>query len=363
MPKKAILIPLFVFISIITILIILLIIWAILSPGKIRKYKDKNSLSEKYTININGCKNGFFINSIDINNPVLLLVSSGPGSDDYFLTSKYKDMNLEQYYTIVYWDYRGMGIAYDKNINIDDITLDNLVDDCHEVTKYLKEKFNKDKIFLMGFSGGSTIALNTAKAYPTDYYALINMAEVVTDSSDRDTSMYNFMKEVFTKKKQKKLLKKLEDNTIHLDNNKVKCKSWDSYVMLVHDAGGGTILNKSEKDGITIPIILARCYTIKEKINYIKSLKMYKKSPLEKELVNYDYRVDINNIDIPIYFISGEYDYNCPVDLVEDYYNIISAPKKGFYKIKNAAHSPLWENPSETIKVLINIKEDNLYEG
>jgi pimeloyl-ACP methyl ester carboxylesterase len=60
---------------------------------------------------------------------------------------------------------------------------------------------------------------------------------------------------------------------------------------------------------------------------------------------------------VPAFFISGEYDYNCPWELVQEYSEIISAPQKGFYKISDAAHSPLWENPEDTCKALREIKE------
>ena len=360
MPRRIMFISLLVLMIIMNFALILLLIWAIMSPGTIRKYKGNNSLSEKYTITINGEKNGFFMNSMDINNPIILLVSSGPGTDDYFLTDKYKNMKIEEHFTIVYWDYRGMGIAYNKNIDINSITMDNLVNDTHEVTKYLKERFKKDKIYIMGFSGGTKIALNTARKYPSDYYAYIGMAQVVTNSYENDTLMYNFMKNVFESKNKKAKLKELEKVVDHLDNDYVKCNNWGKFVMLVHDAGGGTILNKSEKDSITLPIICAKCYTIKEKFNYIKGLKLYKKIDLESN--EYDYRESISKLDIPAYFISGEYDYNCPWILVEDYCNKLDAPKKGFYKITNSAHSPLWENYSETINALLKIKEETINE-
>ena len=55
--------------------------------------------------------------------------------------------------------------------------------------------------------------------------------------------------------------------------------------------------------------------------------------------------------------------HNCPWELVEDYCNKLEAPKKGFYKITNSAHSPLWENYSETIEALLKIKEETINEG
>ena len=337
---------------------VLFIVWVILSPGTIRKYDGEKSLSEKFVMEVNGAPNGFFINSVNTDNPVLLLVSSGPGTDDYVFTDKYKDMRLEEDYTVVYWDYRGMGIAYDSDIDEDSITMENLLKDTHAVTQYLKERFGKEKIYIMGFSGGSHIALRAAKQYPEDYAALIGMAQAVTDSIDRDTLMYNFMKEVFTERNANASLKKLEGMVEHLDDGKVKCTAaWVDYVELVHDAGGGTIWNKTEFEGIVLPIIFAKCYTVSEKINYIRGMKMYRRAPISKETDDFDYRKEITELSIPTYFISGQYDYNCPWELVEEYCSILKAPAKDFFLVPDAAHSPLWENPEVMCDILRKIKE------
>ncbi|MCR5340607.1 MAG: alpha/beta hydrolase [Saccharofermentans sp.] len=337
--------------------LLLLAVWALLSPGKIRTYKEPESLSEKFVMDVNGAPNGFFINSRNIDNPVLLLVSSGPGTDDYVFTDKYKDMRLEDDFTLVYWDYRWMCIAYDDSVRKDEITLDNLLDDTQKVTEYLKERFNKEKIYIMGFSGGSHIALREAARHPENYYAYIGMAQCVTDSYENDTMMYDFMRKVFSERGDKKNLSKLEASVDHVENGNVKCKDWYSYVMLLHNAGGGTIRDKDEFKGITWPIITAKCYTLKEKINYVVSMKMYRTTPLASELDDFDYRQSLKELKVPAFFISGEYDYNCPWELVKEYNEKISAPSKGFYKITDAAHSPLWENPQETCRALREIKE------
>lgn len=337
--------------------VILMFIWLIMSPGKIRTYDDADSISEKFVMDINGAPNGFFINGKNKENPVLLLVSSGPGTDDYFLTDVYKDMHLEDEFTVVYWDYRYMGIAYRSNADVDSVNIDNILKDTRSVTEYLKERFDKDKIYIMGFSGGSHIALRAVKENPDNYYAYIGMAQVVTDSDENDTLMYNFMKKVFTERSDSKRLNKLEGIVTHLDSGNIKCNDWYEYVKLLHDAGGGTIYNKSEFEGIDLPIVTCKCYTVKEKINYIRGMKMYRNAPLDKELDGVDYRKSISKLDVPVFFISGEFDYNCPWELVQEYSESIEAPKKDFYKISGAAHSPLWENPDATCKALRQIKE------
>ena len=349
-----------IILCILAVPLVLLGVWALMSPGKIRTYKEPDSISGKFVMDINGAPNGFFINGMNKDNPVLLLVSSGPGTDDYVFTDKYKDMKLEEDFTVVYWDYRYMGIAYNNNADADSITLDNLLNDTEAVTEYLKERFNKDKIYIMGFSGGSKIALMEAQRHPENYYAYIGMAQCVTDSEENDTVMYNFMKGVFERRGDKKNLARLEDSITHLDSGNIKCNDWYVYVNLLHEAGGGTIKDKSEFEGITWPIITAKCYTLSEKIGYVKGMKMYRKTKLAEELHNFDYRKTITELEVPAFFISGESDYNCPWELVLDYCELIKAPQKHFYKIQGAAHSPLWENPKDTCRALREIKENTL---
>ena len=87
---------------------------------------------------------------------------------------------------------------------------------------------------------------------------------------------------------------------------------------------------------------------------------MYRKTKFADELDGFDYRQSITSLYVPSYFISGEYDYNCPWKLVEDYCSKLDSPQKEFYKIPDAAHSPLWENPDLTCEVLRTIKEKTL---
>ena len=72
-----------ILLGLLAVIIVMVIVWFFISSGKIRTYTGPNSLSEKFVMDINGAPNGFFINSRNTDNPVLLLVSSGPGTDDW----------------------------------------------------------------------------------------------------------------------------------------------------------------------------------------------------------------------------------------------------------------------------------------
>jgi pimeloyl-ACP methyl ester carboxylesterase len=54
--------------------------------------------------------------------------------------------------------------------------------------------------------------------------------------------------------------------------------------------------------------------------------------------VGFDLATDFPVSTIPVHFLQGQYDYECPGELVEDYFNILEAPDKSFTWFENSAH-------------------------
>jgi hypothetical protein len=160
---------------------ILLSVLLAFSPGKPAPFLDKNgrplicSISEKVFVNINGVKQGMFIKSKDVKNPVLLYLHGG--MPDYFLTQKYPT-SLENYFTVVWWEQRGSGLSYSADIPPETMNLEQMISDTLAVTNYLRQRFGKDKIYLMGHSGGTFIGIQAAAQAPELYYAYIGVAQM-----------------------------------------------------------------------------------------------------------------------------------------------------------------------------------------
>jgi hypothetical protein len=133
------------------ILVGVILFWSY--PGKPKPFVDENggplrgSISEKVFVNINGVKQGMFIKSKNAMNPVLLYLHGG--MPDYFLTKHYPT-GLEDYFTVVWWEQRGSGLSYSPNIPRETMTLEQMISDTLEVTNYVRRRFGKEKIYLMG---------------------------------------------------------------------------------------------------------------------------------------------------------------------------------------------------------------------
>lgn len=85
------------------------------------------------------------------------------------------------------------------------------------------------------------------------------MAQVVIDGPKRDALMYDFMKRIFEDRGDRASLKKLEESVEKTEDGAIVCRDWYNYVALLHQAGGGTINDKSEFEGIVLPILFCRC--------------------------------------------------------------------------------------------------------
>ncbi len=59
------------------------------------------------------------------------------------------------------------------------MSAERVLQDVHEVTAYLKQQFNKEKIILIGHSWGTVLGTMAVQTYPEDYSAYIGIAQTV----------------------------------------------------------------------------------------------------------------------------------------------------------------------------------------
>jgi pimeloyl-ACP methyl ester carboxylesterase len=339
--------------------LILTCVLLIYSPGKMKQYTDDNgktihgSISEKIFVNINGMEQGMIIKSKDSTHPVLLYLHGG--LPDYFLTPKYPT-GLDDYFTVVWWERRGSGLSYNSDIAIETITLDQLLSDTKEVTNYLRKRFGKEKIYLMGRSGGTFISIQAAAQTPELYHAYIGVAQM-TDQLKSEMLAHEYMLEQFKKKGNKKMVRQLESAPVTIANG-----TPDAYLSLrdkaMHSLGIGTTHNmKSIITGMFLPSLTCREYTLTEKVNLWRAKARSGVSILWDTILVSDLAKQIPEISIPIYFFHGVYDYTVSYPLAKKYFEQIKVPVKGFYTFNNSAHSPLFEEPVLVRKI---IEEDVL---
>jgi pimeloyl-ACP methyl ester carboxylesterase len=312
-------------------------------------------IHEKIFINIGNTRSGMFIIGEDINNPVLLFLHGGPGMSTLFLEKQYPT-GLVQHFTVCYWEQTGGGISFDPEILPEEMSVDRIVKDAIEVTKYLMERFGKGKIYLMGHSWGSMIGVLTAEKAPELYEAYIGVAQI-TNQSESEKLAFKYMLKKYNEAGNKAMISKFE--SYNLENGKEEIMRYFKSLLrdkAMHELGIGTMRGmKSVITGVFFPFMASKYYTIMERINLWRAkFFLINKTNLIEELFSIDVTVNVPNLEIPIYLFSGIHDFTVNYKLSREYLKKIDAPLKGFYTFSSSAHSPMFEEPGRFIHLLKN---------
>jgi len=120
---------------------------------------------------------------------------------DYFLTEKYPT-GLDQIFTVVWFEQRGAGLSYNEKYADKSITIDDLIYDTVEITKYLVKRFSQDKIYLMAHSGGSYLGIKVTEKRPELYKAYIGVSQISYQKIS-EKKAYNYIVEQYSNNQKK----------------------------------------------------------------------------------------------------------------------------------------------------------------
>lgn len=338
------------------------------SPGQIKPYLDENgkplagSVSEKVWVNINGAEQGMFIRGRSNDNPVLLFVHGGPGMPEYFLADA-QDTGLEDKFTVCYWEQRGSGLSYKPGMEGDSVSVEQLVADTVEVTRYLAERFGQEKIYLMAHSWGTFIGIQAAALAPELYHAYIGVAQV-TDTPESERQAYAWMLAQYEAAGDNGMADKLKDyNVLAAQPDTALIPYFKSMLRdkAMHELGIGTARNMdSVVTGIFLPVMKSPAYTLGEKVTVWRAKAFLRsETGLLEQLFTTRTADIVPELQIPAYFISGVYDLTVNHDLSKEYYEQLKAPVKAFYTFADSAHSPMFEEPVRFLEVM----EQNVLTG
>ena len=328
-----------------------------------KSLKDKNgkeivgSFFEKTFIDVGGIRQGFFIQAENPENPVILFLHGGPGNPILpLLTSFELPERLEKYFTLCYWDQRGAGMSFSKSIDLETMTVDQMLEDTRQMTEYLQKRFNQEKIYLMGHSWGSFLGIKTIAKYPENYLGYIGIGQVA-NQVESEKLTYDHILQHAIKKGDRSAIKKISKFE----------KDVRDFVKLEYILGvRARLMNKYNLGAKDIKIMSLRVlkdflffkgYTFSEKINYSKGALFSIKHLWEKVIK--DNLFETSKIfKVPIYFIQGKYDYQTSYTVAYEYFDIIEAPKKEFYAFDNSAHFPMMEEREKFVEIVRKIAND-----
>ena len=108
---------------------------------------------------------------------------------------------------------------------------------------------------------------------------------------------------------------------------------------------GGEIHNAKSFMPLLLTGLAAPEYSLRDARNIPKGVSLYSRNfvynSISGELMDV-----ITQVEIPVYFFTGRYDYTDPFALTEQYFSKINAPEKHIVWFEESAHFPFYEEPA-----------------
>ena len=167
------------------------------------------SIAELIRVELNGRKQWITLRGWDSEKPILLFLAGGPGGSQ-LAAVRHELQELEKLFVVVGWDQPGSAKSYYAD-KITNLGVETYIQDGHELTEYLLERFSQDKIYLIGESWGSALGVFLIDRYPEQYHAFIGTGQMV-DFAETERLDYKLAMEIANERSETYLVKKLQKN-------------------------------------------------------------------------------------------------------------------------------------------------------
>jgi pimeloyl-ACP methyl ester carboxylesterase len=308
----------------------------------------RHTIAEIKEITLGEYKQWILIRGTDtVNHPILLWLHGGPGASATALFRKY-NAELESHFTVVYWDQRGAGKSFTKNLPAQSIRVGQYIEDTRQLVQYLKNRFKQQKIVLIGHSWGSRLGMYMIDKYPQDFSAFVSIGQEVAEFEGEFQS-YHYTLQKALETGNQKALKDLQESGPPVESNPDLYKN--GFWGLVNQKKwllklGGERYNKTNYTDWVFDIWFSREYSLGDLVRWSKASASTVGAILsDPDFHKFNFMKTIPEVQVPVYFISGKYDYNTPWPLVEQYYKLLKAPHKQFVLFEKSGHSPAFEEP------------------
>lgn len=334
-------------VTLIIVLALAINLW-IKSPGKAEPITNtkgeiiNGSISSVEKVMLGGLEQYLIIRAKDTTKPVMLFLHGGPGSPEYAFM-KNTNQTIENDFLMVYWEQRGAGKSYSKDIPVESMNLSQFISDTQELSKYLAKRFKKEKIYIMGHSWGSFLGILTTYQHPELFHAYFGVGQVCDQYRGEQIS-FEWVKEQANKHNNKKAIEALSG--ISFPKSDAASDLWLDFLKVernyVTQFGGGITHEMNGMWPVIKMVLNTKEYTFGEKLNFMPA-SLFSIKHLWSEVISKNLSNDIDSIQVPVYIFQGKHDYQTPYLVAKEFFDQLKAPQKEFFTFENSAHSPVME--------------------
>ena len=311
------------------------------------------SIAELTTVTLGGQDQTIMVRAHSADLPVLLYLSGGPGQSD-LPYARVLFADLARHFVVVSWDQRGTGKSYAALDPTSDLTLAQAVADTIELTAYLRERFDEEKIYMLGESWGTTLGVLAVQQRPDLYHAWLGSGQMVSQR-ETDRRLYRDVLALAAEKGDSALGERMQA----FGQPPYDDVPYPNAVVMSYYGQLGqpyspprAYIERGTAANLGPYGVLGSEYNLVEKVNVFRGLiDMF--TVMYPQLQGIDLRQDVPRLEVPVYILDGKAELPARRDLVFAWYEVLDAPIKRLYSFENAGHSVAFEQFEALEQILV----------
>ncbi len=300
-------------------------------------------------VNLNGSEQWISIRGKDVNKPVLLFLSGGPGGSQ-LVTERRALGALEDHFVVVNWEQPGAGKSFDA-VTRSTLSPERYISDGIELVQYLRERFDEEKVYVLGESWGSALGIWMVQREPELFHAFIGTGQMVS-FLETDMMCYEFALRVIEERggfEKLEQLKKQGPPPYYGDGVAMKEAAFLMETFNYMNADP----NITDDGFNTFQDLASSEYGLYDKVNWFRGA-LDTMNAVYPQLWDVDLREQAAQLEVPVYFLIGRHDVNAPPVIAEEYYKLLKAPHKEWIWFEHSGHNPWVTESALFVDVVVN---------
>jgi pimeloyl-ACP methyl ester carboxylesterase len=318
----------------------------------VRQIDRSRGVDDTMFVEIGGIKQWVSVRGKDRRNPILLFLHGGPGWSEMPSSWAYQSP-WEEYFTVVQWDQRGAGKTRTAAAAGVDATLTSaqLTRDAESLVAYLRQRYDKQKIFVLGHSWGTILGMNLARSHPEWLHAYIGMGQII-NMPENERLSYAYALRRAKADNNSVAVKELEDlapypraggdvTTVMVDRQ----RKWLTYF-------GGMTWGRRDMRYEEGAGQLSPDYDDADVVSRDRGERA-SLAPLWPEVMKTNYDA-VTRLAVPTFIFAGRHDHCISSVLADAWLTKLDAPQKRTFWFEHSAHMIQYEEPGQMLMYLVN---------
>jgi len=287
-------------------------------------------INESRAVKINGIKQWIKLQGENDQAPLLLFLHGGPGNSVIGYADRFTS-ELQKQFVVVHWDQRESGQTVLLNKSKEALTVALFITDAIAIINYLRSRYSRDKVYLMGHSWGGYLGLRVAMQRPDLLFGYFAISPMIKQLESERLSLLA-LKVRANQDSNAEALAELDKVTIPFQNGEQLFyhRKW---------------LSKLQNSTLPMrPRVDQWATTWLNLFNEASQTDLAEQAPV---------------LHCPVYFLIGRNDYQTHYSLAESYYQKVVCKEKKLYWFDDSAHNPHLTETSKFQEIVIGIKNQN----